>query len=168
MKSKWFGGRGDGRKYGDATADAIGTVRRSPDGEWIAIMWPSRPHPYTWAVSDYVGAAGYEPPDRVAHWPIVGAVPFSPAAGMSLTPHPAPPRRERKPKMVAGIVPADDAVCANTQCRHRYAEHRGGISGSRCVTDPAQCTCPHFYVEQPSQPPTSERIVTQVTAGSVL
>lgn len=147
-RKKWFGGRGDGRKHGDASADAIGTTRRSPDGEWLAIMWPSRPHPYCWAVTDYVGAVGFEPPDRVAHWPIVGAVPFSPAAGMNLTPHPAPPRIEKNRMMVTSApAPDDGALCAN--CQHPYAAHKGGLSNTKCVHrgDQPFCLCPRFYVD---------------------
>lgn len=86
-RAKWFGGKGTGKPQGDATTDPIGTVRQAPDGEWIAIMWPSRPSPHVWAVTDYAGSVGYEKPERVAHWPIVGAVPCSPAAGMELKPH---------------------------------------------------------------------------------
>lgn len=81
--SKHYGG-GNGKPLGDAAADAIGTVRRSPDGRILAIQWPSRPNPYTWAVSDGTGSLGYETPDRVKHWPIVGVVPYSPAAGVPL------------------------------------------------------------------------------------
>lgn len=77
-----FGGRGP--DVGEPSTDEVGTVRRSPDGRWIAIQWPSRPSPHTWAVSDQHGAAGYEKPARVAHWPVVGVVPFSPAAGVPL------------------------------------------------------------------------------------
>jgi hypothetical protein len=95
MSKKWFGGKGTGRPEGNAANDPIGTVRRAPDGEWIAIMWPSRPHPSTWAVTDYHGSVGYERPERIAHWPIVGAVPCSPAAGMALNPHkPDPPHQQ--------------------------------------------------------------------------
>lgn len=87
---KWFGGKGGGIRLGDSATDPIGTVRRAPNDEWIAIMWPSRPSLHTWAVTDYVGPVGYETPDRVAHWPIVGAVPSSPAAGTPLKPHREP------------------------------------------------------------------------------
>lgn len=150
--SKWFGGRGTGRKQGDPTADAIGTVRRSPDGEWLAIMWPSRPSPYLWAITDYVGSAGYETPDRIAHWPIAGAVPFSPAAGMSLMPHPAPPRVEQGRVVVTSAPPPEDGtLCANTQCGHPYAEHTKGISRTKCSNGGhggAFCACPRFYVDQ--------------------
>lgn len=141
---KPFGGKG--RKQGDSTSDPIGTCRRSPDGEWMAIMWPSRPSPYMWAVTDYVGSAGYETPERVAHWPIVGAAPGSPAAGMSLTPHPAPPRPESERKRLEGID--EDAECFNPQCGHKAKDHRGGIAMARCVADPATCSCPHFYVRK--------------------
>lgn len=90
---KWFGGKGTGQPHGNAINDPIGTVRRAPNGEWIAIMWPARPNPHVWAVTDHIGAVGYETPDRVAHWPIVGAVPTSPAAGTPLKAH-----REQRPK----------------------------------------------------------------------
>lgn len=145
---KWFGGRGTGRTQGDPTADAIGTVRRSPDGEWLAIMWPSRPSPYTWAVTDYVGSTGYEAPDRIAHWPLVGAVPCSPAAGMSLMPHPAPPRMEQNRLTVTSAPPPEDgALCKN--CQHPYADHRGGLAHTKCVQvgDTPPCICPRFYVD---------------------
>lgn len=144
--SKWFGGRGTGRTQGDPTADLIGTVRRSPDGEWLAIMWPSRPHPYLWAVTDYVGSAGYETPERIGHWPIAGAVPFSPAAGMSLMPHPAPPRVDKDRVAVSSPPPEDGALCANAQCGHAYSGHGGGISRARCSEK--GCQCPRFYVDQ--------------------
>lgn len=75
---------GPGRKQGDSTADPMGTVRRSPDGYWLAIMWPSPPSADSWHVIDYYGSGGYERPERVAHWPVIGSVPGSPAAGMSL------------------------------------------------------------------------------------
>lgn len=37
-------------------------------------------------VTDQWGACGYETDESVAGWPVVGAVPYSPAAGMNLTP----------------------------------------------------------------------------------
>lgn len=86
-RTKFFGGKGLGVPIGDAAGDPIGTVRSAPDGRWLAIMWPSRPSPYTWAVTDMHGSAGYETPERVAHWPVVGVVPFSPAAGVQLKDH---------------------------------------------------------------------------------
>jgi hypothetical protein len=79
-----FGGAG--RKTGDAANEKTGSVRKSPDGTMIAIMWPSPPHPAMWAVMDSHGSLGYEKSDRIAHWPFVGAVPFSPAAGVELKP----------------------------------------------------------------------------------
>lgn len=88
IRKQQFGG--GGRKQGNSAADPMGTVRRSPDGYWLAIMWPSPPHPASWHVIDYYGSAGYERPERVAHWPVIGAVPGSPAAGMELRrPEPA-------------------------------------------------------------------------------
>ncbi len=86
MSKKWFGGKGTGRPEGNAATDPIGTVRRAPDGRWIAIMWPSRPHPSIWAVTDCQSSTGYERPEHIAHWPIIGVVPCSPAAGMELLP----------------------------------------------------------------------------------
>lgn len=67
-------------------SDLIGTVRRHPDGTVLAVLWPSPPHPNRWMVTDQWGSLGYERNRAVATWPIVGAVPCSPAAGMSLTP----------------------------------------------------------------------------------
>jgi len=104
VSKKWFGGKGTGRPEGDAANDPIGTVRQAPDGQWIAIMWPSRPSPHTWAVTDYIGSVGYEKPERIAHWPIVGAVPCSPAAGMELVPHPQDPPPRRHVNIISGNV----------------------------------------------------------------
>jgi hypothetical protein len=64
--------------------DLLGTVRRHPDGTVLAVLWPSPPHPARWMVTDKWGSLGYERNRAVKDWPIVGAVPFSPAAGMSL------------------------------------------------------------------------------------
>lgn len=75
---------GNGRRQGDASADAMGTVRRSPDGVFLAMLWPSPLHPDAWLVADRDGSVGYELPSRVAHWPVIGAVPGSPAAGARL------------------------------------------------------------------------------------
>lgn len=65
-------------------ADLLGTVRRSPNGACLAILWPSPPHPARWIVTDRWGSTGYETDEVVDNWPVVGAVPFSPAAGMEL------------------------------------------------------------------------------------
>lgn len=65
--------------------DLLGTVRRSPDGACLAVLWPSPPHPGRWMVTDRWGSVGYERNRVVADWPIVGAVPCSPAAGMELS-----------------------------------------------------------------------------------
>jgi hypothetical protein len=81
-ENKPFGGRG--RRSGNAHTDLMGAVRRSPDQTMVAIHWPSRPSAHTWAVADHLGSVGYELPDRVAHWPVIGAVPGTPAAGMPL------------------------------------------------------------------------------------
>lgn len=77
-----FGGRGP--KSGNAHTDLMGAVRRSPDQTMLAIHWPSRPHPQTWAVTDCIGSLGYETPERIAHWPVIGAVPGTPASGQPL------------------------------------------------------------------------------------
>lgn len=68
----------------------LGTVRRKPNGRVIAVLWPSPPHPARWMVTDGWGSCGYETDERVADWPVVGAVPFSPAAGVPL---PDPPSK---------------------------------------------------------------------------
>lgn len=70
--------------------DLTGAVRRSPNGTRLAVLWPSPPHPDRWIVTDRWGSTGYESDEAVADWPVVGAVPFSPAAGMELTPIAAP------------------------------------------------------------------------------
>ncbi|MGW8846561.1 hypothetical protein ACWGNE_02160 [Streptomyces xiamenensis] len=73
--------------------DLLGSVRRSPTGTVLAVLWPSPPAPDRWMLTDRWGSLGYEPNATVADWPIVGAVPYSPAAGMALdgaTPEPAP------------------------------------------------------------------------------
>jgi hypothetical protein len=75
---------GNGCPQGDARTDLMGTVRKSPDGRMLAICWPSPPHRSAWWITDAMGSVGYEEPEQVAHWPVVGAVPFSPAAGMEL------------------------------------------------------------------------------------
>lgn len=107
--SKWFGGKGVGQPVGDAANDPIGTVRLAPDGDWLAIMWPSRPHPHTWAVTDYHGAAGYEKPERIAHWPIVGSVPCSPAAGLPLKSHKEERVKRAKRRSVVTVgLPSDE------------------------------------------------------------
>lgn len=64
--------------------DLTGTVRLNPNGKTLAVLWPSPPHPDRWIVTDQWGSTGYEPDERVADWPVVGAVPYSPAAGMAL------------------------------------------------------------------------------------
>jgi hypothetical protein len=156
LGKKWFGGKGNGQNFGDATSDPIGTCRRSPDGEWMAIMWPSRPSPYSWAVTDYVGSTGFETPKRVAHWPIVGAAPGSPAAGRNLTPHPAPPRVERRQTVTNAPTPDDDALCANRGCGHAYADHRGGLTRTRCVQPPRLCLCQRFHVDVGAETVTSD------------
>ncbi|MEC4016013.1 hypothetical protein [Streptomyces sp. H27-D2] len=65
--------------------DLLGSVRRNPEGTVLAILWPSPPHPARWMVTDQWGSCGYESDEVVADWPVVGAVPFSPAAGMDLS-----------------------------------------------------------------------------------
>ena len=63
----------------------LGTVRRKPNGCVLAVLWPSPPHTARWMVTDKWGSSGYETDEAVKDWPVVGAVPFSPAAGMELT-----------------------------------------------------------------------------------
>ncbi|MFE9844756.1 hypothetical protein [Streptomyces goshikiensis] len=65
--------------------DLIGSVRLSPSGLSLAVLWPSPPHPARWMVTDQWGSTGYEPDAKVASWTVVGAVPHSPAAGMALS-----------------------------------------------------------------------------------
>lgn len=64
--------------------DLTGSVRLSPNGKSLAVLWPSPPHASRWIVTDQWGSTGYEADERVANWTVVGAVPYSPAAGMSL------------------------------------------------------------------------------------
>lgn len=95
---------GPGPKSGNAHTDLMGAVRRSPDQTMLAINWPSRPHPQTWAVTDCKGSLGYEIPERVAHWPVIGAVPGTPAAGQFLAEDPVPTKRvHRKPPAVVDV-----------------------------------------------------------------
>jgi hypothetical protein len=75
----------------DPAADLIGAVRRSPNGTRLAVLWPSPPHPARWMVTDRWGSTGYEADAVVADWPVVGAVPCSPAAGMELAEIPTAP-----------------------------------------------------------------------------
>jgi hypothetical protein len=82
-----FGGGSARNKQGQSSKDPLGTVRRSPDGEWLAIHWPSPPSEFSWHVSDHRGSVGYDKAERVAQWPVIGAVPGSPAAGMPLNKH---------------------------------------------------------------------------------
>lgn len=135
---------GSGRTQGDPETDLIGVVRRSPDGHYIAVKWPSPPSKAVWMISDYVGSTGYEESWRIAHWPVVGAMPFSPAAGMALLPLPAPPRGGRERTSPVTPPPGDDAACRN--CEHRYVGHDAGLSGARCSVK--NCDCPRFYVGQ--------------------
>lgn len=68
-----------------ALPDLLGSIRRSPNGASLAILWPSPPSSHRWIVTDRWGSTGYESDERVADWPVVGAVPCSPAAGTELT-----------------------------------------------------------------------------------
>ena|SRR5688500_4646371 len=96
MRKKPFGGPGP--RQGNAHADLMGAVRRSPDETMLAIHWPSLPSEYTWAVTDHAGALGYEKPERIGHWPVIGAVPGTPASGQFLAEEPVTPKRsQRKP-----------------------------------------------------------------------
>jgi hypothetical protein len=83
MTTAPFGG-GKGKPQGDVSKDLMGTVRRAPDMTMLAVLWPSDPHPCRWMVTDHAGSLGYEMPERVAHWHVIGAVPGTPAAGMVL------------------------------------------------------------------------------------
>jgi hypothetical protein len=108
------------------TDDLIGAVRRSPDGTRLAVLWPSPPHPARWMVTDRWGSTGYEADDVVADWPVVGAVPFSPAAGMELAepPQPAVGKRYR-------ITDAHLADVANVYTKAR----ENGQGPTRAVAD---------------------------------
>jgi hypothetical protein len=75
--------------------DLLGTVRRNLNGTMLAVLWPSPPHPHRWMVTDRWGSCGYESDAKVADWPVVGAVPFSPAAGMELAEPAAKTRKDR-------------------------------------------------------------------------
>lgn len=70
---------------GPAT-DLTGTIRRKPGGTVLAILWPSPPAEHRWMTSDQWGSCGYETNETVADWPVVGSMPFSPAAGIPFTP----------------------------------------------------------------------------------
>ena len=70
----------------------LGTVRRKPNGCVIAVLWPADPSPARWMTADAWGSCGYEADKDVADWPVVGAVPFSPAAGFPL----AMPEKKRE------------------------------------------------------------------------
>ncbi|WP_405149502.1 hypothetical protein OG589_14750 [Sphaerisporangium sp. NBC_01403] len=71
---------------GSPADNLLGTVRRKPNGRVLAVLWPSPPSPNRWMVTDQWGSCGYETDEKVADWPVVGAVPFSPAAGVPLAP----------------------------------------------------------------------------------
>jgi hypothetical protein len=119
-----FGGRGE--PQGAVADDEVGTVRRSPDGRWLALLLPSPPHPARWHVQSGHGAGGYERPERVAHWPIVGAVPWSPAAGVPLdgsVPTPASVTALTAPGVRRRVVP-----------RPELEAHRRQPEGPRTVT----------------------------------
>jgi hypothetical protein len=64
--------------------DLLGTVRRKPGGTTLAVLWPADPHPHRWMTTDHWGSSGYESDATVADWPVVGAVPYSPAAGFPI------------------------------------------------------------------------------------
>ncbi|MGW7350898.1 hypothetical protein [Streptomyces sp. NPDC054784] len=70
----------------EPNSDLTGTVRLSPKGTSLAILWPSPPSRDRWIVTDHWGSTGYATDEWVADWPVVGAVPYSPAAGMDLKP----------------------------------------------------------------------------------
>lgn len=75
-------------------ANPIGTVRLKPGGTVLAVLWPSPPSPNRWMVTDRWGSCGYETDKTIASWPVVGAMPFSPAAGRELT----DPKKQKKSK----------------------------------------------------------------------
>lgn len=77
---------GNGRPQGNPWEALIGEVRRSPDGTMLAILLPSPPSEYRWSCADNKGSLGHERDERIAHWPVIGAVPGTPAAGMELVP----------------------------------------------------------------------------------
>lgn len=111
-----FGGRG--LRQGDASADPVGAVRRSPDGRFLAVKLPSRPHPADWVIQDRYGACGHEQHHRVAHWPIVGAVPWSPAAGVPLDGSvPTPPSMTvvSAPQLAGAVRPAPPPAVVDAQ-----------------------------------------------------
>jgi hypothetical protein len=93
----------------DPAADLIGAVRRSPNGTRLAILWPSPPHPARWMVTDRWGSTGYETDESVADWPIVGAVPYSPAAGMELAEIPTPARQDSQSAKAAALSASPEA-----------------------------------------------------------
>lgn len=107
-------------------ADLIGAVRRSPNGTRLAVLWPSPPHPARWMVTDRWGSTGYETYEAVADWPVVGAVPFSPAAGMEL----AEPKSERVGKRYR-ITDTHLADVANMYAKAR----ENGQGPTRAVAD---------------------------------
>ncbi|MFR9796580.1 hypothetical protein ACL02U_11850 [Streptomyces sp. MS06] len=107
-------------------SDLLGVVRRSPEGTRLAVLWPSPPHPARWMVTDRWGSTGYEADEVVAAWPIVGAVPCSPAAGMTL----AEPKQARAGKRYR-ITDAhlDEVASAYTKAR------KNGQGPTRAVAD---------------------------------
>lgn len=89
--------------------ELLGTVRRSPNGTRLAILWPSPPHTARWMVTDRWGSTGYETDETVADWPVVGAVPYSPAAGMELAEIPAPTRHGSQSVKAAALSASPEA-----------------------------------------------------------
>lgn len=106
--------------------DLLGTVRRSPEGTRLAVLWPSPPHPARWMVTDRWGSTGYEADERVADWPVVGAVPFSPAAGMELA--------ESKPQTAGKRYRITDAHLADVANVYTKARENGH-GPTRAVAD---------------------------------
>lgn len=101
-------------------------MRGSPDGTMVAVHWPSPPSRLSWALLGRVGPLGFETPERVAHWPVMGAMPGTPAAGAKLRrapllaafePSAAPSSRPQAPE-----PPAETCECVEGEPEHR----RGG------------------------------------------
>ncbi len=112
-----------------APADLTGTVRRSLNGRNLAILWPSPPHANRWIVTDQWGSTGYETDAAVADWPVVGAVPYSPAAGMSLDGTNAPVAAARDCAHCGDPIPADRLLKEFCDDRCRWADDDHGPNG---------------------------------------
>jgi len=58
------------------TEDAVGTVRRAPEGFAHAVRLDQGDRPERWLVVDSYGPCGVETDEHVDHWPVV----YTPAA----------------------------------------------------------------------------------------